>query len=330
MRGFLELVHNETLKLVRRGRPQLVLTILALFLGITVWAQHRQLENARMEANGADWRVQVESRIESLERGAQQRRVFVAFTRWQRFEAARLRYHLERGIDPNTITGPLFARGFAVAAASLLLPLLVTVLAADLVTGEVRAGTIKLLLTRPVARWRVLASKVVVAALFASLLVALAGLLAWLIGGVAFGWRGWGAPVLTGFRTTLNGADTTGVRASPLWIDALAAYGLAWLGAMAVTVLAITFSVLFRSSVGAMGTLMAILVAGTLLGQMASDWQPARWLFPTNLALTQLYSGSPPPVDGMTVGNAAAVLVGWSVAALAVAFAVFERRDVTA
>jgi ABC-2 type transport system permease protein len=329
VRGFLGLVQNESLKLLRRGRPQLVLAILALFLGITGWAQHRQLENARAEANGADWHAQVESRIESLERGAQRRRVFKAFTRWQRFEAARLRYHLERGIDPNTETGPLFARAFAVIGASLLLPLLVTVLAADLVTGEVRAGTIKFLLTRPVARWRVLASKVVVAALFASLVVALAGLLAWLIGGVAFGWSGWGAPVLTGFRTTLDGADTSGVRAAPLWLDTLAAYGLAWLGAMAVTALAITFSVLFRSSVGAMGTLMAILVAGTLLGQLATDWQPARWLFPTNLALTQLYSGAPPPVEGMTVGNAAAVLAGWSVAALTLAFAVFGRRDVT-
>jgi ABC-2 type transport system permease protein len=327
---FLSLVENESLKLVRRGRPQLVGVILALFLAITAWAQHRQLENARAEAGGGDWRAQVQSRIESLERGGRRRIIFMAFSRYQRFEAARLRYHLERGIDPSAMTGPLFARGFATAAASLLLPLLVTVLAADLVTGEVRAGTIKLLLTRPVARWRVLASKVAAAALFTSLLVALAGLLAWAIGGVAFGWAGWGAPVLTGFRSTLEGADTSAVRSAPLWLDTLAGYGLAWLSALAVAALALTFSVLFRSSVGAMGTLMAILVAGSLLGQLAIDWEPAKWLFPTNLPLTQFYSGAPPPVAGMTVGSAAAVLAGWSAAALALAFAVFGRRDVTA
>jgi ABC-2 type transport system permease protein len=326
----LSLVENESLKVLRRGRPQLVAVILVLFLAITAWAQHRQLENARAEARGGDWRVEVESRIDALERGAQRRKVFAAFTRYQRFEAARLRYHLARGIDPNAETGPLFARGFAIAAASLLLPLLVTVLAADLVTGEVRAGTIKLLLTRPVARWRVLASKVITAALFTSLLVALAGLLAWAIGGIAFGWAGWGAPVLTGFRATVDGADTSAVRTAPLWMDTLAAYGLAWLAALAVAALALTFSVLFRSSVGAMGTLMAILVAGSLLGQLAVDWEPAKWLFPTNLPLTQFYSGAPPPVAGMTVASAAGVLVAWSAAALAVAFAVFSRRDVTA
>jgi ABC-2 type transport system permease protein len=78
-----------------------------------------------------------------------------------------------------------------------------------------------------------------------------------------------------------------------------------------------------------MGTLMAVLIAGTLLGQLAADWQPAKWLFPTNLALAQYYSGAPPPVDGMTVGHAAGVLVCWATAALALAFAVFARRDVS-
>ena len=73
---------------------------------------------------------------------------------------------------------------------------------------------------------------------------------------------------------------------------------------------------------------MAVLIAGTLLGQLAAGWQPAKWLFPTNLALAQYYSGSPPPVDGMTVGHAASVLCAWACAALALAFRVFQRRDV--
>ena len=134
-----------------------------------------------------------------------------------------------------------------------------------------------------------------------------------------------------GITETLEAAsEISGVRMAPLWTDALAAYGLAWLTSLSVAALAVTLSVLFRSSVGAMGTLMATLVAGTLLGQLAADWPPAKWLFPTNLALAQYYSGEPPPVDGMTVGHAAAVLCGWAAAALALAFVVFERRDVLA
>jgi len=330
LRLWLALIHNETLKLLRRRRPHLVLAVLVAFLSVGAWAQQRALEAARAESGGGDWRAQTASRIEALERGARRRRVFASFTRFQRFEAARLRYHLERGIDPGQQTGPLFSRGFAALASTLLFPLLVTVLGADLVTGERAAGTIKMLLTRPVARWKVLASKVVVLVLFASLLVAAGALLSWAIGGVVFGWRGWGAPVFTGFRFTADGVDTSAVRVAPLWIDALACYGLAWLGTVAVGAMAVTFSVLFRSSVGAMGTLLAILIAGSLLGALTSDWAPARWLLPTNLSLPQLYSGAPPQVQGMTVGHAAAVLAAWTVASLAVAFAVFVRRDVTA
>jgi ABC-2 type transport system permease protein len=329
VRLWLSLVHNETLKLMRRRRPHLVLAVLVAFLAVGTWAQQRALEASRAEAGGADWRAQAEARIDALERGAQRRRVFASFTRFQRFEAARLRYHVERGIDPARQTGPLFSRAFALLASTLLFPLLVTVLAADIVTAERSAGTIKMLLTRPVARWKVLASKVIVTVLFASLLVAAAAVLSWAIGGVAFGWRGGDAPVFTGFRSTVDGIDTSGVRMAPLWVDALACYGLAWLGAIAVGAMAVTFSVLFRSSVGAMGTLLAILVAGSLLGSLTSDWTPAKWLLPTNLTLPQLYAGLPPPVQGMTVAHAAAVLGGWTVAALAVAFAVFVRRDVT-
>jgi ABC-2 type transport system permease protein len=330
VRLWLALVHNETLKLMRRRRPHLVLAVLAAFLTVGAWAQQRAQEAARAEAGGADWRAQAEARIDSLERGAQRRRVFASFTRFQRFEAARLRYHLARDIDPARQTGPLFARWFALLASTLLLPLLVTVLAADIVTAERSAGTIKMLLTRPVARWKVLASKVAVTVLFASLLVAAGAALAWAIGGVAFGWRGWDAPVFTGFRSTADGIDTSGVRAAPLWLDALACYGLAWLGTIAVGAMAVTFSVLFRSSVGAMGTLLALLVAGSLLGQLTSDWAPAKWILPTNLTLPQLYAGLPPPVQGMTVAHAAGVLAGWTAASLAIAFAVFVRRDVAA
>ena len=72
--------------------------------------------------------------------------------RWAKFELARLQYHLDRDINPDAISGPLFARGFANASSYLLLPLLAIVFASDIVSAEFQQGTIKLLLTRPVGR----------------------------------------------------------------------------------------------------------------------------------------------------------------------------------
>jgi ABC-2 type transport system permease protein len=343
MRVFLGLCENETLKMIRRRRPQLVLTVLTIFLAISVWAQYRQQENNRRNDGLAEtssdpartsedkaWRAQVERRIREADRRARQRRIFVAWTRVQQFEAARLRYHLERDINPNQQTGPLFGRAFAVLASTLLLPLLVTVLGADLVSSETSAGTIKMLLTRPVARWKILASKYVVMAGFATLLVAAAAILSWAIAGFAFGWRGFSAPILTGFRFGAGGVDLSHVRAAPLWIDTLATWGLTWFGALVVGMIATTFSVLFRSTAAAMGTFIAVLAGGVLLGQLASDWELARWLFVTNLPLAQFYSGVPPPVAGMTLGFSVVVLAVWAAAAIALGVWLFSRRDVVA
>lgn len=330
MRLCLSLLHNETLKLLRRRRPQFVLAILTLFLGIATWAQAQQRANAQRDAPPRDWRVAAEQRIEGLERRANRRRIFASVSRFSRFEATRLRYHLQHDIDPGQATGPLSARGFAGIASALLLPLLITVLAADLVTGEASAGTIKLLLTRPVARWKILLSKLAVMAVFATLLVAAAALLSWAFAGLVYGWRGWRAPVFSGFRVGADGSDLSSVRMVPLWLDTLAAYGLAWYATLAAGTVAVAFSVFFRSSVAAMGALIAVLVAGVLLGQMTSDWEPARWSFPANLPLPQFYSGVPPPVAGMTLGHSVAVLAGWSALAFGVALAVFSRRDVKA
>jgi ABC-2 type transport system permease protein len=325
---FVGLVENECLKLLRRKRPQLVLVVLAIFLGISTWAQWRQQQMRDRFNPDDDWRPRAERRLANTERRMQTRRIFVGVNRTLRFEAVRLRYHLERDIDPEQRTGPLYARAFAGVASSLLLPLLVTLLVADLVTSERSAGTIKMLLTRPVSRSRVLAAKLLVMALFTSTLVLLSGLLSWLIAGIAFGWQGFDAPVLTGFRNTINGPDLTDVRVAPLWIDTLAAYGLAWFAALVVGAIGVTFSVLFRSTAAAMGTLLALVVSGALLSQLASDWEPTKWIFVTNLPLPQFYSGVPPPVAGMTLAHSVGVLAVWGIGAIAVGMTVFNRRDV--
>jgi ABC-2 type transport system permease protein len=330
---FVGLLENETVKMLRRRRPQLVAIVLTLFLAISVWAQHQRAQMQRQnqgDAGESDWRAHVERRIQDAERRGRQRRIFVAFTRMQQFEAARLRYHLERDINPNQQTGPLYSRGFAALASTLLLPLLVVVLCADLVSSENSAGTIKMLLTRPVPRWQVLLSKYVVMAGFATLLVAAAAVLSWLIAGFAHGWRGFTAPMLSGFRFGEGGVDLSNVRAAPLWIDTLAAWGLAWYGALVVGVIATTFSVIFRSTAAAMGTLIAVLAAGMLLGQMAEDWWVAKWIFVTNLPLAQFYSGVPPPVAGMTLGHSVGVLTVWAAGAMGFGVWWFSRRDVVA
>ncbi|MFI5120629.1 MAG: ABC transporter permease [Thermoanaerobaculia bacterium] len=333
MRVMLGLIENEVLKILRRRRFRLVLIVLAALLCLVVFAQNRQRENQRRDHPERDWRAQVEKRAGDLERQANQRRIPEQWKRWMKYEAGRLRYYLSKNLDPNELTGPVFTRGFAGVGSVLLIPLLIAVFGADLVSSEFAEGTITLLLTRPVARWKVLLSKVVAMMLFTTLTLLAAFFLAWGISGVAFGWSGWGAPMLTGFRLGAGpsgGFDLAGVRTVSLWQDTFAAWGLAWFSALAVGSITLLLSVVFRSAAAAMGTMMATLVGGTILSRVASDWDGAKWFFVTNLPLPDFYAGLPTPFEGMTLAFSVWVLLAWAAASLAAAFLLFTRRDVTA
>ncbi|MEX0878826.1 MAG: ABC transporter permease [Thermoanaerobaculia bacterium] len=320
------LVENEILKIARQRRFRVVVLILMALIGLIVFAQSRGRDRFMKK----DWRVETQERMANIQNWLRGGRMPASSQRWARFELQRLQYHLERDINPDAISGPLFARAFANASSYLLLPLLAIVFASDIVSAEFQQGTIKLLLTRPVGRARVLASKLAALMLAITLTVLFGGIVAYLFGGVAYGYAGWGAPVLTGFRAGGETFDPTAVRSIVLWKETVLVYGLAWFAMLCVGAIALLTSVLLRSTAASMGTMVAALIAGSILPRLAPSWESQKFLFVTNLPLPDYYSGSPPPIPGLTIGLAVAVLAAWAAAALAVAFAVFVRRDVLA
>ncbi len=323
----LALTENEMLKIFRRRRFRVVLLILACLTALVVFGYSRTRQREIARHGPRDWRMETQRRVVELQNRLRRAEVPDTARRWMRSEVVRLQYALDHGFDPNAVNGPAFARSFLNASSYLLLPLLVTLFASDLVSSELAEGTIKILLTRPARRWKVLLAKC--AALFScvTLTVLFAGLFSFLFAGAAFGFRGWGAPVLTGFRFVRGEIDVSGVRQIPLWKDALRVYGLGWFAALVVACLALFLSVVLRTA-AAMGTMLAALVAGTILPRMASDWDFARYIFVTNLPLPDYYSGSPPPLPGITLATASVNLALWAGAALVAAFVVFTRRDI--
>ncbi len=325
---FLPLVENEVLKLWKRRRFRLVLLILVALIGIIVFAQ---VQGRKRFGSSKDWRIETQEHVARMSNWLRQGRMPESQRRWVYFEISRLQYHLDHNVNPDEASGPLFTRGFANAASALLLlPLLALVFAADIVSSEFSEGTIKLLLTRPVGRSRVLASKLVALMLAISLTVLFGGIVAYLFGGLAYGYRGWGAPVLTGFRISGETFDAASVRSVTLWKDTILVFGLAWFAAAAVGAIGFLTSVLLRSTAASMGTMFAALILGTILPRLASSWEFQKYLFVTHLPLPDYYSGTPAPIAGLTLGFSVAVLALWAATAIAVAFVVFAQRDVLA
>ncbi|MNZ71317.1 ABC-2 family transporter protein [compost metagenome] len=231
-------------------------------------------------------------------------------------------------MNPSEPGAPTFIRGFVENSAELFLPLLTMIIAVDLVSSERSMGTIKLLLTRPVSRFRILLSKYIALVLSVSLILFIFGMLSYLISAMMFGNQGWSAPVLTGFSVQGGELNIANVRLVTQWQYIVQQYGLAWFISLVVGTLSFMLSILMRSSAAGMGTMLACLIAGAILSNMVSSWESAKYLFVVNLGLMDYMAGTAPPIEGMTLGFSLAVLAAWMAGALAVSFLVFTRKDI--
>lgn len=318
------LIRNETLKLIRRRRFAVVIGILAAILAIFTYAQYRVLQRQR-ERN---WRVEVQQRIAGMQNAIRRGNINESWARSLRAEINRLQFYVDHDIDPNQPTAPVFVRRFANVAGVLLLPLLIAVLGADIVSAESAEGTDKLLLTRPVRRWKVLTAKLITLWMFSTLTLVCGAVLAYAISAPFLPAGGWGAPTFTGFQFNGTSLSLDLVRQLPLWRDAVIAYGLEWFSLLAVASIALMLSVLFRSSAAAIGTMLASLIAGTILRVLSPDWTTAKYLFVSAIPLADYYTGEPPPYEGMTMVFCIYLLAVWAIGALAVAYWRFTQRDV--
>ncbi len=318
------LIQNETLKVLRRRRFAVVISILVAILTLVTYSQYRML---KISAN-RNWRADTQQRIARAQDRLRRGGVNDSFARSMRAEINRLQFYVDHNIDPGKPTAPLFVRNFANVAGFLLLPLLIGVLGSDIVSAENSEGTDKLLLTRPVRRWKILASKLVTLWIFATLTLLCGAVLCYLISSPFLPRGGWQAPTFTGFQVTAGAVQLESVRQLPLWKDTLIAYGLEWFALLCVASIALMLSVLFKSSAASIGTMLASLIGGTILTRVSPDWTAGKYLFVSALPLADYYTGQPPPYEGMTMAFCIGLLAAWALATTAVSFAIFTRRDV--
>jgi ABC-2 type transport system permease protein len=318
------LVQNETLKILRRKRFAVVAAILFAIIALVTYSQYRRL----LEQRDRNWRAEIQQRVASFQNTLRRGRINETWARSMRAEINRLQFYLDHDIEPNKPTAPLFVRTFANVAGFLLLPLLIAILGSDIVSAENAEGTDKLLLTRPVRRWKVLTAKLVALWTFATLTLLTGGALAYAVSAPFLPRGGWTAPPFTGFSVERGALQIDAVRQLPLWKDTLIAYGLDWFALLTVACIALLLSVLFKSSAAAIGTMLASLIGGTILTRISPDWTAGKYLFVSALPLADYYTGEPPPYDGMSMLFCIALLSAWALAATAISYIIFTRRDV--
>jgi ABC-2 type transport system permease protein len=196
-----------------------------------------------------------------------------------------------------------------------LFPLITALVAGDIVATEDHNGTLKTILTRSVERRQIFAGKALAALTYAFAALALYVIVGLVAGGLAYGLH----PV-----TTLSGT-TVGVGRG---LVLLGAGSLAYfLPIMAVAAIALLLSTLTRNSAASVvGTLMFSIVL-QLLGVISALDFLHPYLLSTQFNAWQGLLRD--PVDWAPVIRGAWVSACYGVPALAAAFVVFVRRDVT-
>ena len=177
--------------------------------------------------------------------------------------------------------GALYPAAALAMVLPVFLPLAVAVFAGDAIAGEAATGTLRYLLVRPVARVRVLVAKLVSLAVFTVLAVVLVVVSSLVVGIVLFG-TGAEAVGQAGAVTSLSGIT---LEPAELALRLLAAIGYIVVSMVGFGSIALFFSTLSDSAIGAALAALAVLIASSIMEalQAAATIKP---YLPTNYWLS--------------------------------------------
>lgn len=148
------------------------------------------------------------------------------------------------------------------------IPFLIVLVGGDVLAGEATAGTYRLLVTRPISRFKIVTSKFIAGAIYTNLLLLFLGIMSVILSVAIFGS---GDLMVYDNKITIFAADDV------LWRFALA-YGYASISLMTVFSLSFLASSLVENAIGPIIATMAVLFTFMILS--ALDFQLLRELRP--------------------------------------------------
>jgi ABC-2 type transport system permease protein len=199
------------------------------------------------------------------------------------------------------------------------IPFLITLVAGDLLAGEATAGTYRILVTRPVSRFKIVLSKFLSGLIYTNLLVLFLAITSLGIGLLVFG---------VGELIVIKNVNILILSRADVFWRFILAYGFATLSMTVVLALAFLFSSLVENAIGPIVSTMAIIIVFVIISALNIEFfQSIRPYLFTNY-MQSWRSFFDDPIDVQDILKSAGVLVGHVIFFLGATVYVFNKKDI--
>jgi len=321
LRRLLNLIRNENMKMFRQMSTYIMLGLLIV---IVIGFGFISKNTAQPAATSADWKAQLTQQNTDMQASLTQIQtagVAVEQSTASIDKAMKTNtYRIEHDLPPEQGT-TLWGFVTQLAGAISLVSLFTIIIAAGIVAGEFNSGTIKLLLIRPLKRWKVLLSKYLAVILFALDALIILFVASFLVGGIFYSFGGVSQPYLA----YTNGNVT---EINMLW-HIFTTYGYACVNLLMMVTFAFMISTVFRNNTLAVGISLFLMFTGNMLVTLLSKYTWVKYVLFANIDLT-VYTDGIPVVKGMTLNFSLLVLAAYFIVFNIISWLVFTKRDVAA
>lgn len=304
--------------------------------------------DTEISSKGVDWRENLKTQIEQMKqtmassddpnnKGLDKEQM--------RIQISTAEYELKNNIKPEDmgdVTATACVKSLFEVLGAIFLIVGIMVFAADMVSGEFTPPTMKVLLTQPVTRGKILLSKFIAVTISVIVLIIGVELVSYLIMGLAFSFGNSMYPVAIGTKYTLsahsfsNGVpDLVAVYGSsyiiPMWQYIIYLFLFEALFIVACTAFAFMLSTIFKSSMVSVATGAVVSIALTifqglpalqkLLPYVITTYGSFSGVITSNIIMSTRNTNNTPLFSCM-------VLVGWIVICYAISHIIFTKRDV--
>jgi len=199
------------------------------------------------------------------------------------------------------------------------IPFLIALVAGDLLAGEATAGTYRLLITRPISRFKILSSKFLSGIIYTNLLVLWLAIISLGLGIIIFG--------VGELIVIKNSSIIIFPQYDVLW-RFLLGYSFASLSMMVVASLAFLLSSLVENAIGPIVSTMAIIIVFIIISAIDIDiFQKIKpFLFTTYMSSWRLFFDD--PIDLSKILESTLILVGHILAFFGVTVYIFNKKDI--